>query len=72
MTRIPLAIWIAGLAGWMVLSLVIAIQIDVGGLYGGTGVRIGPATVWVFVSNLFWPAMLPLVVRLADRWPNGR
>lgn len=66
------ATWIAGTWVSILLALLVAAQTDVGGLYVGTDVRVGRAFIWLAISNLFWPAVFPLIARLGHRFPLQR
>lgn len=38
----------------------------------GTDVRVGRAFIWLAISNLFWPAVFPLIARLGGHFPLRR
>ncbi|MEM7052528.1 MAG: histidine kinase [Acidobacteriota bacterium] len=65
--RVAFTILLTALGAWLVLSFVIAIQIDVGGLYAEAEVVTLRAILWQLLSNCFWLLALPALVALA-RW----
>ena len=57
---------------WLLLSLIVTVQVALGGLFAGIEVRVPRAFAWGLAVNLYWAALVPAIAWLGRRLPVTR